>query len=148
MEASVEKVLEEAAQATQAVSQKKERKPKVAGEPRVKTVKEKLYVQWNEDGSPMLDAEGNRVKGPVKMAKPKSAKSSTPRAPAVPEHGVISGAPAGCREGSKRAERNKAFENASTVGDFYANGGLTKDLLRNIKSGAVVVTVGDTVFSV
>jgi len=35
----------------------------------------KLYPQWNEDGSPLLNEEGVQVQGEVKMAKPKKVKA-------------------------------------------------------------------------
>jgi hypothetical protein len=34
----------------------------------------KLYPQWNEDGSPLLDDEGVQVQGETKMKKPKAPK--------------------------------------------------------------------------
>jgi len=63
--------LEQEAQAaeTPVVPQKKERKPRTTApkEP-------KLYPQWNEDGSPLLDEEGLQVQGETKMKRPKPAK--------------------------------------------------------------------------
>lgn len=51
------------------VPTKKERKP------RTTTPKEpKLYPQWNEDGSPLLNEEGTQVQGEVKMKRPKVVK--------------------------------------------------------------------------
>ena len=35
----------------------------------------KLYPQWNEDGTPVLDDAGLQVQGPVKMKKPKAPKA-------------------------------------------------------------------------
>lgn len=51
------------------VPQVKERKA------RAKTEKApKLYPQWNEDGTPLLDDEGLQVQGETKMKKPKAPK--------------------------------------------------------------------------
>lgn len=145
MEASVEKVLEEAAQATQAVSQKKERKPKVAGEPRVKTVKEKLYVQWNEDGSPMLDAEGNRVKGPVKMAKPKVAREGGGQRNVIPDGAVLTLTEkvAGFREGTKRHQNYAVIKDGMTAAQYFEAAGPRAEtatfLIWYIKEGYVAL---------
>lgn len=153
---SVEEVLAEAAKEVEAAGKTpKERKPKADTKPRTpkepKAPKVRLFKQWNEDGTPQLDAEGNQVMGETKMLKPKVPKQpkldadgnpiARTHTPKIDERGVISGAPTSCREGSNRAERNKAFEGATTVGDFYAKGGLTKDLLRNMKAGAIKVTL-------
>lgn len=133
-------VLAQAAQATAAAG-KKERKPKASsGEtegvaPKVrepKEPKEKLYVQWNEDGTPMLDAEGNRVKLPTKMEKPKVAKAPRldadgnpiARAPAtrIPDGAILTKTDKAhsFREGTKRREHYDAVVDGSTVADYYA----------------------------
>lgn len=53
----------------EAAPQRKERKP------RTQTPKEpKLYPQWNEDGTPLLDEAGVQVQGTTKMKKPKAPK--------------------------------------------------------------------------
>lgn len=53
----------------EAAPQKKERKPRATApkEP-------KLYPQWNEDGTPLLNEEGLQVQGETKMKKPKLVK--------------------------------------------------------------------------
>jgi len=56
---------------------KRVRKPKLdaEGQPIVKLAKEpKLWPQYNEDGSPLLDEAGEPVLGTTRMAKPKVAK--------------------------------------------------------------------------
>jgi len=59
----------------QAVDTPAEVQPTKERKAREKTPKEpKLYPQWNEDGSPLLNEEGTQVQGPVKMAKPRKAK--------------------------------------------------------------------------
>lgn len=76
---SVEQVLAEAAKEVEAAGKApKERKPKADAKPRTpkepKEKKPKLYKQWNEDGTPQLDAEGNQVMGETKMLKPRVPK--------------------------------------------------------------------------
>lgn len=137
----LDSVLAEAAQATEAAG-KKVRQPKgTTGEtatPKVrepkapKEPKEKLYVQWNEDGSPMLDAEGNRVKLPTKMEKPRVTKAPKldadgnpiPRAVAtrIPGRATISKSDKAhsFREGTKRRDHYDAVVDGMTVDAYYA----------------------------
>jgi len=140
---------------------KRERKPKLDAEgnaivkaPRAPKEPKapKLYKQWNEDGSPLLDSEGEQVMLETKMTKPKKARAAAgPRmskrfniscngesiAVAGLAEATIDVNSLTAREGSKRAEREAAFTGAATVQEFYANGGLNKDLLRLAASGAV-----------
>lgn len=138
----VSAVLEEAARATEAAG-KKVRQPKgaageaaaprVAKEPKApKEPKVKLYVQWNEDGSPMLDAEGNRVKLPTKMEKPRVAKAPRLDADGNPiPRAVATRIPGGAtisktdkahsfREGTKRRDHYDAVVDGMTVDAYYA----------------------------
>ena len=149
---SVEEALAAAAAATEGATvpkAKKERKPKEAKEPKVK-----LYKQWNEDGTPKLNEDGTQAMGPEKMKRPKRV--SAPRSrrviltlngEEVTLHKIQNDAEItlkgdfGSREGSKRAERAKAFTGAATVQDFFANGGVSKDILRLMLAGKVELTV-------
>jgi hypothetical protein len=142
MEATVEKVLEEAAQACEAASpQRKERVPKETKVREPKATKEpkvKLYVQWNEDGTPMLDAEGNRVKGPVKMARPKSASAGT-RAPKFAKDAVITLL---VQENPKRAgsashARFENYKSGMTVEQALAAGLISGDFTHDVAHGFI-----------
>lgn len=134
------------------VTGKKERKP------RAKTEKApKLYPQYNEEtGEPLLDEEGKQVMGETKMKKPRK-----PKAPAVPRKVAVDLVcnghpfnlkasqndttitvlkPTTSKEGSKRAERAAALEGVETVQDFFAKGGLLRDIVRYLRTGVVSLT--------
>lgn len=155
----LDSVLAEAAQATEAAG-KKVRQPKgttgEAAAPKAqKEPKEKLYVQWNEDGSPMLDADGNRVKLATKMEKPRVTKAPKldadgnpiPRAVAtrIPGGATISKSDKAhsFREGTKRRDHYDAVVDGMTVDAYYtATGGraVTATFLQwYIKEGYVVL---------
>jgi len=155
--------VEEAAEAPT----KRVRKPKLdaEGNPVVKAVRSpkepkapKLYPQYNEDGTPMLDEAGEPVMGTERMKKPKAVKASTPRKTAVVY--TINGAVTsvkdlmdatititgdiGSRDGSKRAERVKAFDGAGTVAEVFAAGGVAKDLNRLAVLGRIELHLDGT----
>lgn len=148
-ELSTEEILAQVAQATEAAKlapphdphPRKERKPKAEKAPREpKPPKEpkpaKLYPQWNEDGTPQLDAEGNQVQGEVRMKKPKAPKA--PRIPKVKDpsqrsrgfpatatiHLLVEGNP---KRGAAR-ERFALYVDGMTVGEAKDAGVLTADL--------------------
>jgi len=162
-EQSVEEVLAEA-QAVAAAG-KKERKPKedastgASAAPKERKQKEpkapKLYPQWNEDGTPLLDAEGNHVHGETKMKKPKA-----PKQPKLDENGnpiersaptrlsenlklrfTELGAGTTFRAGTKRGDNYAAIKEGMTVGEYFEkNGGrgvVATFLLWYIKEGLV-----------
>lgn len=149
MESTVDKVLEEAAAAVAAAggSQRKERTPKADRVPRTpKEPKEKTYVQWNEDGTPMLDAEGNRVKGPVKMAKPKVAREGGGGSRTVlPDDAVLilTDKANTFREGTKRHQNFAVIKDGMTVAEYFAAAGPRGEtatfLIWYIKEGFVAV---------
>lgn len=112
----------------------------------------KLYPQYNEAGEPLLDAEGSPIMGETKP--PKKAKVARVGKVSLSINGeavnlttiqneahiqVVGNI--GSKEGSKRAERAAAFSGVSNVAEFFAKGGLTKDLLRHLKTGAVKLEV-------
>lgn len=150
-ENAAEQVSEEvlAVEAEAVAPVKRERKPKLDadGNPVVKAVRApkepkepkapKLYPQWNEDGSPLLDSEGQQVMLETRMKKPKA-----PRAPRLDADGnpiprsitvlaedqVISftekGKTTKYREGTNRAKHFESIFEGMTVGQYYeANGG-------------------------
>lgn len=152
--------VEEAAEAPT----KRVRKPKLdaEGNPVVKAVRTpkepkpaKLYPQWNEDGTPLLDDAGEQVMLETKMKKPKAAKASAPRKTAVVYtiNGVATSlkdlvdaaiaivGDIGSRDGSKRAERVKAFEGANTVAEVFAAGGVAKDINRLAMLGRIELSL-------
>lgn len=125
----------------------------------------KLYPQANEDGTQKFEEDGT-----TPVMGPKATAYKAPKAPKAPRVGrvgrvavLVDGASVtlasiqndakivvhkslGSKEGSKRAERAKAFEGANTVQDFLAAGGVTKDLLRHLKTGAITLEIeGKTV---
>ena len=139
---------------------KRVRKPKldadgVPVEKKVRAPKEpkapKLWPVWNEDGTQATDAEGNLLTSTERTKKPKVAKSATPRKTAVVyllngtatlvkdlmEAPITIVGDIGSRDGSKRADRVKAFEGAATVADFFTAGGVAKDLNRLAVLGRV-----------
>lgn len=142
----VDKVLEEAAAAVKA-SGKKVRTPKGdSGVKATKEPKEKLYVQWNEDGSPMLDADGNRVKLPTKMDRPKKprAEGSGTRN-SIPDGAVLhrTEKEAKFREGTNRHSNYVAVTDGITAGEYFektGGRGVTGTFLQwYIKEGYVVI---------
>lgn len=150
---------------------KKERKPKesvgddgVAKEPRAKREPKpaKTYPQANEDGTQKFEDDGvTPVMGPreTQFKAKKAAKEKAPRAPKIgavelyvnDEPVILSNIQneahiqvvgnIGSKEGSKRAARAAAFSGVGTVAEFYGQGGLTKDLLRHLKTGAVKLEI-------
>lgn len=152
MEATVDKVLEEAAAAVAAAGgQRKERTPKADRVPRTpKEPKEKLYVQWNEDGTPKLDADGNRVKGPVKMAKPKVAREGGGSRTVLPDDAVLKLTDKAntFREGTKRHQNFAVIKDGMTVGEYFTAAGPRGEtatfLIWYIKEGFVTATKGDS----
>jgi hypothetical protein len=149
-ENAAEQVSEEvlAVEAEAVAPVKRERKPKLDadGNPVVKAVRApkepkepkapKLYPQWNEDGSPLLDSEGNQVMLETRMKKPKA-----PRAPRVDADGnpierrVVAyrddqvirrtekGQSFSPRPDSKRGQMFAAASDGKTIGEFYAEMG-------------------------
>jgi len=125
---------------------KRERKPKTDAEgnvveKKVRAPKEpkapKLYPQYNEDGSPLLDSEGQPVMLETRMKKPKVAKAPRLDADGNPiartvtvlgEDQVITftekGKTTKYREGSNRAKHFESIFDGMTVAQYYeANGG-------------------------
>lgn len=136
---------------------KKVRAPK---EPKVP----KQYPQANEDGTQKFEEDGTTpVLGPreTQYKAPKAAKAPRVGKVSVTVDGVAASLasiqneakivvhkPLGSKEGSKRSERAKAFEGANTVQDFFAAGGVSKDLLRHLKTGAVTLEIDGKVVAV
>ncbi len=125
---------------------KRVRKPKLdaEGQPIVKAVRTpkepkppKLWPQWNEDGTPLLDSEGQQVMLETRMKKPKAPKAQRLDADGNPiartvtvlsEDQVISftekGKTTKYREGTNRAKHFESIFEGMTVGQYYeANGG-------------------------
>lgn len=124
---------------------KRERKPKLdaEGQPvekKVRAPKEpkapKLYPQWNEDGSPLLDSEGQQVMLETRMKKPKAPKAPrldaegnpiTRRTNVYLEDQVIRRTEKAeefkARPESKRGQMFCAATDGKTVGEFYAEMG-------------------------
>lgn len=151
-EKSVEELLAEAAQVTEAAtppkSGRKPRTPKVDAEgnpvekaekaPRAPKEPAKTYPQANEDGTPALDADGNPVMGPYKT---RYKEPKAPKAPRLDADGnpitrqsnvfpldakvfKVEGKGAGYREGSKRkANFDLIPEGGCTVAEYYEKGG-------------------------
>jgi len=132
--------------AEEAVAPKKrERKPKLdaEGNPVVRAVRApkepkapKLYPQWNEDGSPLLDSEGEQVMLETRMKKPKAPKAPRLDADGNPitrrinvylEEQVIRRTEKAeefkARPESKRGQMFCAATDGKTVGEFYAEMG-------------------------
>lgn len=142
-EQSVEELLAEAAQAS-ADKPKKERVKKADGEvpAGASEPKAKKERKPKEPKAPKLDADGNPiVKDPAaRVSLVVNGEAVTMRSVADKAQLTVVGN-IGSREGSKRAERAKAFEGSATVAEFLGKGGASKDLLRHLKSGAVEVHV-------
>lgn len=121
----------------------------------------KQYPQANEDGTQKFEEDGvTPVMGPKATAYKAPKAPREKKAPGLKAVDLLlDGQPVklsaiqndavitvhkdlGSREGSKRAERAKAFEGAKTVQDFFANKGASKDLLRHLKTGAITLDVG------
>lgn len=121
----------------------------------------KTYPQANEDGTQKFEEDGvTPVMGPKATAYKAPKAPREPKAPGLKAIDLLlDGQPVklsaiqneavitvhkdlGSREGSKRAERAKAFDGAATVQDFFANKGASKDLLRHLKTGAITLEVG------
>jgi hypothetical protein len=136
----IEEVAEEAV-----APKKRERKPKLdaEGQPIVKAVKTpkppkapKLYPQWNEDGSPLMDSEGQQVMLETRMKKPKAPKAPRLDADGNPiarrtnvylETQIIRRTEKAeefkARPESKRGQMFCAASDGKTVGEFYAEMG-------------------------
>jgi len=132
----IEEVAEEAA-----APKKRERKPKLdaEGQPVVRAVRTpkepkppKLYPQWNEDGTPLLDSEGQQVMLETRMKKPKAPKAPRLDADGNPiarrsnvylDDQVIRRTEKAetfkAREDSKRGQMFAAAVDGITVGEFY-----------------------------
>lgn len=162
MSESVEDILAAAATATEAAAPtKKERKPKAPAEgsgepgqgqkepkaPKVKTPK--LYPQWNDDGTPMLDAEGNRVMSETKMAKPKVKREGTGnRARVLPSN--VASTITWNEEKAKgykgaRAEFCAMRTDGQTIESYLTAGGDKGFLRFYVRDGAATVTEPGTV---
>lgn len=155
-EKSVNEILEEAAQATAAAAEakpKKERKPKAVdggsepGEPKAKkerTPKEpkapKLYPQWNEDGTPLLDEAGNQVQGETRMKKPKVKRESTGTRSTFPATAVITLLVATNPKRGASAERFAKYVNGMTVGEAKDAGVLAADLKWDLERGFIGIS--------
>ena len=133
--------VEEAAEAPT----KRVRKPKLdaEGNPVVKAVRSpkapkaaKLYPQWNEDGTPLLDDAGEQVMLETKMKKPKAPKAPRLDADGNPivrrtnvylDEQVIRRTEKAeefkARPESKRGQMFCAASDGKTVGEFYAEMG-------------------------
>lgn len=148
---STEEVLAEVAEATAEQPAKKVRRAKHDADGQVlempkkekKPKEPKSYPQWNEDGTPMLDENGERVMGPEKMKKPKVAKQ-----PKLDENGnpiprrertvmldsqvlIVTDAgreaSAKFREGTKRRANFDAITPGITVGEYFEKTGGRKE---------------------
>ena len=158
---TVDQVLAEAAKEVEAAG--KVRKPKADAKPREpkapKEKKPKLYKQWNEDGTPQLDAEGNQVMGETKMLKPRVAKQPKLDADgnpiarsaktSIPDGATLSKTDkeAKFREGTSRHTNYHAITDGMTAKDYFeATGGravTSTFLVWYIKEG--YVALGDAV---
>lgn len=136
----VEKLLEEAAQAS-ATKPKKERVkkeeiPAGSNEPKVKKERKPKEPKLDADGNPIVKDPTARVA--LKVGDETVTLSSIKDKATMTVTGEV-----GAREGSKRAERAKAFEGSTTVAQFFEKGGVSKDLLRHMKGGRVELYVDD-----
>lgn len=136
---TVDEVLAEAAKATEAASAAKPKKERVkkegqapSGEKPAKEPKApkppKLYPQWNEDGTPLLDGEGKQVMAETKMKKPKVKREGSGTRISIADtdtlHFTETGSGTKFREGTKRQDNFAAIKDGMTAKDYYdANGG-------------------------
>ena len=129
---------------------KRVRKPKLdaEGQPIVKLAKEpKLWPQYNEDGSPLLDEAGEPVLGTTRMAKPKVQRldedgNPIARARVVPSDVeavlVVNAAKIAGYKGA-RADNAKMLEDGMTLGAFLEAGGDKGFLRFYMRDGAVSI---------
>lgn len=136
----VDKLLEEAAAAS-ADKPKKERTKKVdaevpagSNEPKAKKERKPKEPKVDADGNPIVKDPTARVA--LKVDGETVTLSSIKDKATMTVTGDV-----GAREGSKRAERAKAFEGSTTVAQFFEKGGVSKDLLRHMKGGRVELHV-------
>lgn len=146
--------------AEEAVAPKKrERKPKLdaEGNPVVRAVRApkepkapKLYPQWNEDGSPLLDSEGEQVMLETRMKKPKAPKAPRldadgnpiTRSRVVPsdlEAVLVVDAEKIAKYKGARADNAKMLEDGMTLGAFIEAGGDKGFLRFYMRDGAVSI---------
>lgn len=138
---------------------KRERKPKLDAEGNVvvkapRAPKEpkapKLWPQYNEDGSPLLDSEGQPVMLETRMKKPKVAKAPRLDAEGNPikvsrvvpsdEATVLRvDADKVAKYKGARADHAKPLEDGMTLGDFLAAGGDKGFLRFYMRDGAVSI---------
>ena len=151
----IEEVAEEAA-----APKKRERKPKLdaEGQPVVRAVRTpkepkppKLYPQWNEDGTPLLDFEGQQVMLETRMKKPKAPKAPRLDADGNPIVGhsrvvptdestvLIVNAEKIAKYKGARADNAKMLEDGMTLGAFIEAGGDKGFLRFYMRDGAVSI---------
>ena len=141
---------------------KRERKPKLdaEGQPIVKAVRTpkepkppKLWPQWNEDGSPLLDSEGQQVMLETRMKKPKAPKAQRLDADGNPikvsrvvpsdEATVLRVDAEKVEKIAKykvaRADNAKMLEDGMTLGAFIEAGGDKGFLRFYMRDGAVSI---------
>ena len=138
---------------------KRERKPKLdaEGQPIVKAVRTpkepkppKLWPQWNEDGSPLLDSEGQQVMLETRMKKPKAPKAPRldadgnpiARSRVVPsdlEAVLQVNAEKIAKYKGARADNAKMLEDGMTLGAFIEAGGDKGFLRFYMRDGAVSI---------
>lgn len=139
----VEKLLEEAAQAS-ATKPKKERvkKEEIPAGSNEPEAKKERKPKERKPKEPELDADGNPiVKDPTARVALKVGDETVTLSSIKDKATLTVTGEVGAREGSKRAERAKAFEGSTTVAQFFEKGGVSKDLLRHMKGGRVELHV-------
>lgn len=153
-EKSVDEVLAEAAKATEAAASAKPKKERVkkdtaapaeAKAPKERKPKEpkapKLWPQYNEDGTPQLDADGNPVMSETRMKKPKVKRESTGRSGGFPATGVIKLLVEGNPKRGASAERFAKYVDGMTVGEAKDAGVLAADLKWDTDRNLISITV-------
>ena len=138
---TAENIQQEESNVTEITKPKRERKPKLDAEgnaiPRAeRKPKEpkapKLWPQWNEDGSPLLDSDGEQVMLETRMKKPRAPKAPRLDADGNPivrtvtvmkDEMVIRRTEKAddfkARETSKRGQMFAAATDGKTVGEFF-----------------------------